>query len=738
MRRRIAFILSIAGVVVALASIGYGMLFSNFATYDDEGYILISARQYFAHGKLYEGVYSQYGPAFYCLMDFLQHLLGPVDHTFARWLTLVLWLGTAICCGGIVWRQTTSRALTFFTIPAVFLYLYFITDEPFHPGSLVFFLLAASLWIATELIAAGKCSQVAIVTGAVGAILLLTKINAGAFYVIAVAAWAAGHAASDPLRRLSAPLLAVIAGSFAFVLMLTLIREPWVQTYLVIFGCGLTGLLIATHRSDALIPGKFVGNFAAAGLLAGLAVLASIWLRGTSLSGIVDGVLLGPLRHPGNYSYPVDWRPGSLLVASVSLVIACGLPWLKRTCSPASIDLIMVLLRALIALGLAIGVAVLIQLRAVGAIFSFVAPLVWILILPLSSTPNGNRSRAAATLVAWVLLLQFLHAYPVGGAQESWGTFLFIPLVAIGLGDVRLWLLAHPASLPLKRWGWRVAGAALVTIALAKTGGTAWWVQRDFQARTALNLPGAMPIRLPPLSAAAYRILALNAVAHSDTLFSLPGMFSFNLWTELPTPTDKNTTLWFSLLNETEQREIVARLEASPRAGIIVQNSLVELMQANRIPMKGVLWDYLHQHFVVAFKLEGFAFWTKAGRTITPLNVASRRQLKSEVNPTTLPASVLDFSLIADGTPIREIYLNQGGTVMRLGEKNLHVTATGVTREGHPVTLPEGKNWPLEVKGLVHLTISLDPKDFSAIAPGTYLILRGGQGENLGEIGIAE
>ena len=35
--------------------------------YDDEGYVLVSLKNYSAHGGLYASVYSQYGPFFYLL-----------------------------------------------------------------------------------------------------------------------------------------------------------------------------------------------------------------------------------------------------------------------------------------------------------------------------------------------------------------------------------------------------------------------------------------------------------------------------------------------------------------------------------------------------------------------------------------------------------------------------------------------------------------------------------------------
>ena len=59
-------------------------------------------------------------------------------------------------------------------------------------------------------------------------------------------------------------------------------------------------------------------------------VLASVWLRGTSISGLIDGVLLRPLRHADSYSYPVDWRPGTVLLAIVFFILG-ALPITVRT-----------------------------------------------------------------------------------------------------------------------------------------------------------------------------------------------------------------------------------------------------------------------------------------------------------------------------------------------------------------------------------------------------------------------
>ena len=69
------------------------MLFSTFMLYDDEGYVLLSLRNFSEHGHLYGGVYTQYGPLPYVLYDLLHRLGLPFTHTAGRCLTLAAWSG---------------------------------------------------------------------------------------------------------------------------------------------------------------------------------------------------------------------------------------------------------------------------------------------------------------------------------------------------------------------------------------------------------------------------------------------------------------------------------------------------------------------------------------------------------------------------------------------------------------------------------------------------------------------
>ncbi len=742
MIKKIGLPLAVVLLFTTLAATGYWMLFASFAVYDDEGYILLSARDYFARGHLYETIYSQYGPAFYALWDVFQHVIGqPVDHTWARLATLAFWIGTATCCALLVRRQTRSGSLSLFTLAATFLFLYFITDEPFHPGSLICFILAASLVITARLIDLKRLSAAAVVVGCTGAFLLLTKINIGVFYFVSVTVWAMTNASSERVRRTITPIAPVLFIVMAGTLMHTLIRETWIQVFLALFAGGAVSLAIST-KGEALFTRRHAATFSAAAVVLAFSILFSIWFRGTSAAGLLEGVILGPLRHPGNYSYPVDWRPGSVIVAGLSLVLAGFHRWICRRLSNQAADRLLIGLRIATGSALVVGFALLINFRAVGAIFSYVAPLIWIWTIPLQSIETTTGNRATRSLLATILLLQFLHAYPVGGSQESWGVFLFIPLVALGLGDVRLWLLSRSSSKTMIFARWSTVSTLLVVVVLAKTSWTAFHARRRYAAGVPLELPGAAQLRLPELQAASYRILSINAAVHSDLLFSMPGMFSFNLWTGLPTPTDKNTTLWFTLLNDQEQQAIIDVLERTPRAVVIGQESLLEMMQANHLPMRGILWDYVHQHFRRAFRIDGFAFWVRSERIAAPLNVSALKSRNASDNKSQPHDTRLDFNLIGEGTPIVAIEMkssaNDQASPLLLNGTNALAVVTPINSAGLAMAESTRATWPLTLKGPVHLRIDFDHGDHSLSPSDTLLLLRGTGSENLGEILIGE
>ena len=93
--------------VCLVLGVGYWRMFSHFPGYDDEGYIMLTVRDYLAGGGLYGTVYTQYGPGFYVLMDVVFGLPGwAITHALVRWFTLGWWLAAAVGGAELVRHQT--------------------------------------------------------------------------------------------------------------------------------------------------------------------------------------------------------------------------------------------------------------------------------------------------------------------------------------------------------------------------------------------------------------------------------------------------------------------------------------------------------------------------------------------------------------------------------------------------------------------------------------------------------
>jgi len=276
---------------------------------------------------------------------------------------------------------------------------------------------------------------------------------------------------------------------------------------------------------------------------------------------------------------------------------------------------------------------------------------------------------------------------------------------------------------------------------IAKMAWTATVAGKVYGDRLALGLPGATLLHLPEPQRVTYRILALNAAANTDVLFSTPGMFSFNLWADIPPPTEKNTTLWFALLNEVEQRKIIEHLDRTPRAGLIVQNSLIELMRANGIPIHGVLWDYLIENFDATFRSDGFAFCVRKGRTVAPLNIATVTEPRAADTASVARVTTINFCMAHEGKPIAAIEVHQGGRpvpALVLDSLNADARLGSINSAGQPLVPPSKSRWPLDGHGLVRVLVQFDRHELALAASDTILYLKGLKGEDLGQVRIGE
>lgn len=676
--------------------------------YDDEGYILLTLRNQIEHGGLYDRVYTQYGPFFYAVLGGLSKLLHfEWNNISGRWFTLFNWMTASGLCGLLVWRCRRSVAAVSFVTVSVFATLWIMLQEPVHPGGLITAFVALAALVGSECIRTGRPRVFAISIGAIGACMALTKINAGAFLLIAGGLWLLTSLGGRWQRpALGAALL--IAAVVPFALMRPLLDQTWVPTFALLASLGcVSAALVASQRPQNPSCLPLLGWFAASALAATLLVTAWSVAQGTSIHGLFKGVILAPLQHPGIYSFPVRWRPLVIPVSIAGLTLVLAWAWRGR-----SLPLLHAIaaVRLLAAGGMAVALLPWIGSSQAALALCYGVPLAGVFAISLR---NEARSPADCVRVwlALLLALQSLQAFPIAGSQLNWGTFLWVPLMVLGVIDaLEFW---RDRSRP----AWRLCYTtipALLACALAAVQVNQF--ARISKARSEdgvpLGLHGAETIVLPAPVASSLHILATNAHEHASMLFSLPGFFSFNEWSRQPTPTLRNVTHWFSLLSDIEQQEIITAMSAEPRAAFILQRPLIAYLADHGYNVRGPLVAYLRNNYHPAIQIDGFSLWVKQGREIPPYSVAtwemSSTQPRLAINlpPVSEPIARL-VATYHDDSGIPDPSATDGRT-------SLNSRIQPLDAVGSPVAADTPVSWPLPPGGPRRLTFNFTPPNHPA------------------------
>lgn len=609
----------LTALVVALALSAYWQLFTTFRFWDDEGYVLVSLRNFAASGPLYTEVFSQYGPVYNLLFGLLHRGAGvPLDTESARWLTLAMWLGATLASAWLILRLTRFWLWSVAAALVVFHHLRLLTHEPLHPVGLISLLLtggtAATVWTAH----AGNRAAAWAIGAATGTLLALIKINVGLFYLAGLGIVLLWTTRSPAASRFARVVLLVVATAAGILLMLPLRAEPWVLRFIVVYALAtimtLTILVSELSGDDSLWSAGRAALLTATGVVLGVVVLSAA--TGVTLPALWEGVIRGPLRHPASFSYSFRWAGLTLPVLGANG--AAFLLWLfLRSRQSCWTDRWLAAVRLAISAGLLFSYFHAFAVSVEAYLLSFGPGFLWALAARLGPAEAGRDF--ARHLLAALALFQLLHAYPVAGTQVNIGTVLLALLIVFALAETAVWCADQ---------GWlRIALlVTLLAVILPLWGGVQLSLDaaRRHTRQPRESFTGA-GLHLSPWQASTLATLTANARWHGDLLFSLPGLFSFNLWTNLPTPTAQNITHWWSLLDESRQGTIATRLRAAARPVIIIQRNLISAGLARTSYRPTPLTRFLDDEFTPLFSLDSYEFRVRRGVPVLPLGIAHWR-----------------------------------------------------------------------------------------------------------------
>jgi hypothetical protein len=329
--------------------------------------------------------------------------------------------------------------------------------------------------------------------------------------------------------------------------------------------------------------------------------------RGTSASGLLNGVVLQPLAFAGTFSTEIRVAIQAVVVTAVSLALAVAYRMTRRRSGSRPTT------GAWLFWGLKLGSGLL------GVSLAFMSPhallgvgpaLLWlVLIRPLGDAWRYEELMPRVVLVS-LASLQTLQAYPVAESQVAWATFLFIPALLLSAADaIREFMAVHPKRALSSRV--RVTAfleaAALVGLLVAYTVHTGVVAAyHHYESLSPLPFVGATRIRLPQKEAERYRWLVGWVENHCGTLVTLPGLNSLYFWTTLQPPTGFNTTAWPILLDTTSQQRIVDAVRSREGGCVVEYPAGIRTGGRDAFVSSQPLWRFVRQEFQVVDEREGY------------------------------------------------------------------------------------------------------------------------------------
>ena len=574
------YFIALVPLTIWALTTGYYKVFSVFSTYDDEGYLMMTVKKYLDGGVLYNEVYTQYGPAYYLYKWILNGALAvPVTHDATRLTTLVLWVLTAAGCSLFTYRLTRSTLASAAAYALSFLILTRIVYEAGHPQEWCGVLTVAALLLLTGKPRAHGFDWRVALFGAVIAILFLTKINLGIFLGLAAAITFLSLSAANRLQKILLIAVSAAAVVLPFVLLKKFLLNGWGNLAAAVAVALVSALLIFTKEKRD--PVFLIRHFVIAGLsfvlTAGVIVFV-VLAQGTTLPALLNGVFFQNLSFGEKFFTPPTipswsgwWTILALIAASLCIFFRSRIRLLSR------------LNAAFIKGAFGFGVVLLpfalyVWMPDSAWLLGLATPFLWIFLID-APTPEAAGSKETVLprfFLVPAAALQTLQIFPIAGTQIAFGSLLITVIGILCLHDA--WHeLKIRRSPNFRRPLWQTAipaAAALLLIGICAARTVA--VQRTFQKQIPVDFYGANRLRLPAEDAAVYTFLVNNIEADCDQLFSMPGIFSLNLWTRKETPNGFNATAWMQLFDENQQQAVIEDLKKSSRPCVVYYAPLAQ------------------------------------------------------------------------------------------------------------------------------------------------------------------
>jgi hypothetical protein len=614
-----------AVVSIGAFLVAYFGIFSEFATYDDEGTLLVTLKA-FVHGDaLYKEVWSVYGPFYYEVFGGFFKLFGlSITTDASRTIVLVIWVGTCVLFGVSAQHLTGRLSLGLTTMIAAFAALGVLANEPMHPQGLCVLLLALFALAAVSGLG-GRVGWSGLACGALLAALLLTKVNLGIFAIAGTVVAAALTVEPIHRRRWLRWILILAFLAMPIVILKRDLRVPFVRELLLLeILAGMSVLVAArtirpTRGEDDGGTWRWVLAAILAFVVAFAAILIIVVITGPSPSDIYRSVVKDALGIRNVITIQFTFPAGAALDWAIVTVAAAAIGSGVRLARTATAPPIWTgMARALVGLVILCSVAHIVPVGLnPSASNPLVLPmlLVWVATIPPFGAVETPFKRFLRVLLPLVAVAETLQVYPAAGSQVGIAAAPFVVVGALcladGLTDLRAWSVVRGDSAVRNL----AASAGVLAIALPAIFGLNAIVLPGASAAVnyhdlpKLGLPGASLMHLGPPQNEEYNgLVKLLHENNCSTFVGWPTVNSLYFWSGLEAPKPTIPNGWFYALTESEQRLAVEELKASPRPCAIVNEELAAPYLKGEPPPDTPLVRYVQQNFRPTAEIGSFTF----------------------------------------------------------------------------------------------------------------------------------
>jgi hypothetical protein len=375
-----------------------------------------------------------------------------------------------------------------------------------------------------------------------------------------------------------------------------------------------------------------------------LLVTALMLLAGSSATAIFHSLFVLPMQHADWIEKSKGVAPGGGLPALAGLVTFVAYRLLVRSGLPVRAPGTLVVP----ALKCAFGIATLVLATRSQDLIGFLAPFLWLVVIPLREGDRELASYLPRLILAACAALQTLYVFPLAGSQTAFASVLILPCGVVALHDGLMAFRRLAPIQPTRSMCW-VAAFPLCVALVAAYAVVGQRAQLAYQRRIPLALPGTDGVRLPERQGATYHWLSHNLAAHCDTFLGAPGMNSLYFWADLPAPSLLSNDRWFLTFGEDQQRSMMAGLAAYDRPCAIRNGaSLLGWLALKQGPAASMpLLDYMGAEFESVGAVGGWELMVEKGRPVGDLTYSASMGPATQASEISETDAVISISLPA-------------------------------------------------------------------------------------------